>query len=62
MSVSDHLNGTNHFWEFVQFLNQHYSGTALVYQDALVICRQCGSWKIVPQKSRGKPAKQTGFI
>ena len=47
---SDHLNGTNHHWDFVCFLNQQYSGTALTYQEALVICRKCGAWKMVPQQ------------
>ena len=48
--MSEHLDGSPHRWEFNQFCNQQYSGTALVYRDALMICHQCGAWKIVPQE------------
>ena len=48
--MNDHIDGTDHYWEFIQFLNHQYSGAALVSCDAMVMCRKCGSWKIVPQE------------
>ena len=48
--MNDHLDGTPHWWQFNQFVNQSYSGTAMVYQEALMVCHTCGQWKLVPQE------------
>lgn len=48
--MNDHLDGSDHYRLFQQFVNQLYSGTALVSQDALVVCHRCGAWKLVPQE------------
>ena len=48
--MSDHLDGTQHRFEFVQLVNQLYDGTALASADAMVMCRRCGAWQIVPQE------------
>jgi hypothetical protein len=49
--MSEHIDGTPHHWDLWQFVNQCYQNTAIMKQDALVICHRCGAWKVVPQES-----------